>query len=170
MADDTSFRNLLRGASVLSNSSHSTTNSLNMQLSSTMIEDSEQLREIREHNTNPQKNSIISEINATEITIPVSGELATNTSNTTVDQQKRSAFAWWNLYGYGVRVDDYIYCTFDRNPSDNNNNNSSNSEDTDNRKTCVQRLAAKQSQSSSFVRHLQNVHNFTEVKRKISSI
>lgn len=133
-----------------------------MQLSSTTITDTDQLKQIIERNDNPlNQTSIISEArSAKEYTIPVPGEIVVSHDDDSA-MESRTAMSWWNRYGYGIRVDDYIYCIFNRKTPSNFNNS--------NHTPCVKRISAKRSESTTFIRHWENAHAFTKEKRKITS-
>lgn len=142
------FPQLVRTMSIASTSS--TTNSLNIHFSEATILDEDQIDAITIHN-NTSRDTIISKINAIEYTIPSAGfpniaETATST---------RAAISWWSSHGYGLRVDNLIYCTFNR------KNTKINTE-----LMCVAKFESKGSQSSSITRHIISKHKFTEEKRK----
>ena len=149
---DPEFSMLLRTASEFSNASSSTTNSLNIQFSENSILHPNQLLAIIKQNENQENyESIISEINGKEFQMPLPGNLIAQDD----ENKSRIAYAWWNLYGYGLRVDNAIYCTFDQK-----------NEDIDVNSICIKEISAKTSQTSTFIRHLEKNHDFTQEKRK----
>jgi hypothetical protein len=143
------FPQLVRNMSTVTTS---TTNSLNIQFSETTVLDEDQINAIKIHN-NTSRETIISEINAIEYPIPSAG--FPNTPETSTATSARAAISWWSSYGYGLRVDNLIYCTFNR----KNTKISSES-------MCIGKFESKGSQSSSITRHIIHKHKFTEERRK----
>lgn len=143
------FPQLIRTMSTTSTTS--TTNSLNIHFSEATVLDEAQINAIKTHN-NTSRSTIISEINAMEYAIPSPGFLREPETTTAIST--RAAISWWSSHGYGLRVDNLIYCTFNR------KNTKVNTES-----MCISKFESKGSQSSSITRHIVNKHKFTEEKR-----
>jgi hypothetical protein len=102
------FPQLVRTMSTVTTSA---TNSLNIQFSEATVLDEDQINAVIIHN-NTSRETNISEINAIKYSIPSAG--SPNTPETSTATLARAAISWWSYYGYGLRVDNLIYCTFNR--------------------------------------------------------
>lgn len=111
---------------------------LNIQLSESNILDPNQLLAIIKHNENQENyESIISEINGKEFQMPLPSNLIAQDNE---NKSRIAYYAWWNLYGYGLRMDNAIYCIFDQK-----------NEDIDANSICIKKISAKESQIGTFV-------------------
>ena len=107
----------------------------------------EGLEEIRRHNRT-SRISIRSEVTGKEHDIPWCGSDRREAVN--YDNKVHRAWKWWNIYGYGMRVDDFIHCTVKRRKGE-----------------CFEKFSSSKGSSTSFRKHLENRHfNLTESRRE----
>lgn len=106
-----------------------------------------ELEEVRQHNMTSRV-SIRSEVTGKEHDIPWCG--SDRREKTNYDKKVHRAWKWWNIYGYGMRVDDSIYCTVKRRTGE-----------------CFEKFASSKGSSTSFRNHLEHKHsNLIESRRE----
>ncbi|GAA5801529.1 hypothetical protein HPULCUR_006977 [Helicostylum pulchrum] len=94
---------------------------------------------IKSHNSSNQQ-TIRSELTGEEVTIPWCGS-DKRLSDVSVESKKRRSWAWWNVFGYGLRVGNRVYCTVRRK-----------------QRGCFQDYASNKMESTSLINHLISDH------------
>ncbi|KAI8047377.1 hypothetical protein BDF21DRAFT_434262 [Thamnidium elegans] len=146
-----SIRNIIsRASSSTSVGTVSTTNSLTASFAGQFS--LEELATIKSHNRS-NKQTIKSELTGEEVIIPWCGS-DKRLFDVSADRKKRRTWAWWNIFGYGLRIGNRVYCTVKRKQGE-----------------CFQDYASNKMESTSLINHLISDHpGLTQSRRKLSII